>query len=146
MFDKLYTGTATIQGGRNGSGTSSDNRLKVDFSSPTDPNRRPTGTDPEQLFACGYAACYGGAVEFVCKQKGASLGAPVEVTAKVTLGKIDPAPRFGIAVELTVTLTGVTQAQAQEICEAAHLVCPYSNAIRGNVEVSTTVQATPMAA
>lgn len=146
MFETLYTGKATIVGGRNGTGASSDNRLKVDFSAPLLPNRPDTGTDPEQLMACGYAACYGGAIEFVCKQKGYTLAAPVDVTAAVTLAKIDAAPRFGFGIALTVALAGLSQAQADEVCEAAHQVCPYSNAVRGNVAVTTTVQATPMVA
>ena len=147
-MDTLYTAQASATGGRNGKAATNDGRLSVELSAPTAPNRPATGTDPEQLFACGYAACYGGAVEYAAKLLGHSLSAPVTVDSAVSLLAIEKTPnmRFAIAVELTVHLQGVDEAQGQEIVEKAHTICPYSNATRGNVEVTTNVVATAAAA
>lgn len=137
-MEKLYTAYATATAGRNGHAETSDGRLKVDLTHPVNPQRPATGTDPEQLFACGYAACYGGALEFVAKQKGHTLTQPVQVESEVSLQK-RPQGGFIIGVNLTVRLYGVTQEEGQVVVDEAHHVCPYSNAIRGNVEVNTTV-------
>ncbi|RYG59447.1 MAG: Ohr family peroxiredoxin [Alphaproteobacteria bacterium] len=103
------------------------------------------GTDPEQLFACGYAACFGGAVEFAARQMGVNLTAAVQVDSAVSLLKRDEGG-FTIGVELLVHLEGVDDAQGQAVVDKAHTICPYSNATRGNIEVSTSVVATPAAA
>ena len=148
-MDVLYTTTATATGGRQGSAATSDGRLKVALSHPVMKPRPETGTDPEQLFACAYAACYGGAGEYVCKQQGLPLSQPVQVTATVQLlkkGQTGPLVNFAIGVELHVELHGISQAQADEVIATAHTVCPYSNATRGNVAVMTTVQAVPAVA
>lgn len=147
-MDTLYTAHATATAGRNGHAETNDGRLKVDLTAPTNPNRPATGTDPEQLFACGYAACYGGAVEYAAKLLGHSLTKPVQVDSAVNLIATEKTPnmRFSIGVELTVHLEGVTEAQGEEIIEKAHTICPYSNATRGNIEVSTSVVAMPAAA
>lgn len=139
-METLYTAHASATGGRNGKAATSDGRLSVDLSHPVNPQRPATGTDPEQLFACGYAACYGGAVEFAAKQMGVSLAAPVQVDSSVSLLK-KPEGGFTISVELVAHLEGVDQAQGEAICERAHTICPYSNATRGNVEVGTSVVA-----
>lgn len=147
-MDTLYTAQASATGGRNGKAATKDGRLSVELTAPTAPNRPATGTDPEQLFACGYAACYGGAVEYAAKLLGHSLTAPVVVDSSVSLIAIEKTPnmRFTIGVELVVHLQGVTEAQGQEITAKAHTICPYSNATKGNIEVSTSVLAMPAAA
>jgi Ohr subfamily peroxiredoxin len=147
-MDTLYTAHATATGGRDGKASTNDGRLSVELTAPTNPNRPATGTDPEQLFACGYAACFAGAVGYAAKLLGHSLTAPVQVDNEVSLLAIEKTPnmRFGIAVQLTVHLEGVDQAQGEEIVEKAHTICPYSNATRGNIEVETVVVATAAAA
>jgi Ohr subfamily peroxiredoxin len=147
-MDTLYTAKASATGGRGGKAATSDGRLSVELTAPTNPNRPATGTDPEQLFACGYAACYGGAVEYASKLLGHSLTAPVTVDSTVNLLKLADTPnmRFSIGVELTVHLQGVDEAQGREIVEKAHTICPYSNATRGNIDVTTNVVATAAAA
>ncbi len=146
-MDKLYTATASAVGGRKGHASTSDGRLSVEITHPVHPNRPSTGTDPEQLFAAAYAACYGGAVEYVASQQGVTFAKPVEVTAKVTLCKTCPQPlAFGIEAELVVDMVGVDQTTADAICAQAHHVCPYSNAIRGNVIVTTIARAAAAAA
>lgn len=137
-MEKLYTTAATAVAGRNGHAETADGRLKVELTHPVNPQRPVNGTDPEQLFACAYAACYGGAVEFVARQKGVSLTQPVQVESEVSLCK-RPQGGFIIAVKLNVKLYGIEQDVGEVIAEEAHHVCPYSNAIRGNVEVETAV-------
>lgn len=139
-MEKLYTANATAVAGRNGHAETSDGRLKVMLTQPVNPQRPATGTDPEQLFACAYAACYGGAVEFVAKQRKASLTQPVQVDSEVSLLKRAQGG-FIIGVSLTVRLYGVTQEEGEIIAQEAHHVCPYSNSIRGNVDVGTRVVA-----
>ena len=147
-MDTLYTAKASATGGRNGKAATDDGRLSVELTAPTNPNRPANGTDPEQLFACGYAGCYGGAVEYAAKLLGYSLTAPVTVDCQVSLMKLAETPnmRFTIQAELTVHLEGVSEEQGREITEKAHSICPYSNATRGNIDVTTSVVATAAAA
>ncbi len=152
-MDIIYSTQASATAGRNGKAATSDGRLNVTLTHPVQPNRPPEGTDPEQLFACAYAACFGGAVEYAAKTLGAELTAPVQVDSRVSLGKLPESElggggfmRFGIAVELVVHLQGVDDAQGQQIVERAHQICPYSNATRGQVAVDITVVAVPAAA
>jgi Ohr subfamily peroxiredoxin len=146
MVEKLYTAEATATGGRKGKAETSDGRGSVAFHPPWEAGRPATSTDPEQLFAMGYAACYGGAVELAAKQAGLSLAAPVTVHAKVSLRKIDPSPRFDISVELVVDLVGVTQEQADLVIAAAHRICPYSNSLQSGIVASTIARASAAAA
>lgn len=139
-METLYTAHASATGGRDGKAATSDGRLSVSLSAPTSPQRPATGTDPEQLFACGYAACYGGAVAYAAKLMNTTLSAPVQVDSSVSLLK-KPEGGFTIGVELVVHLEGVDQSQGEAICEKAHTICPYSNATRGNIDVSTSVVA-----
>lgn len=141
-MDTLYTAHATATAGRNGHAATNDGRLNVELSHPVLPNRPAQGTDPEQLFACGYAACFGGAVEFAAKLMGVSLAAPVKVDASVSLLK-QPTEGFTISVDLTVHLEGVDEATGRAVVERAHGICPYSNATKGNIEVTTDVLAVP---
>ena len=130
----LYRAHATATGGRDGRATSSDNVLDVQLATPRElGGAGGTGTNPEQLFAAGYAACFLGAMKFVAGQQKLALPADTTVHGSVGIGKI-PAG-FGIEVELKISLPGIERATAQGIVEQAHGVCPYSNATRGNIDV-----------
>lgn len=136
----LYTAHAKVTAGRNGKGGTDDGRLSVTLSHPVVQPRPAEGTDPEQLFAVGYAACFGGAVEFVAKKAAVELTGPVQVASAVSL-QTRPAGGFQVAVALDVSLPGVDQATAEKLVAEAHQVCPYSNATRGNVDVQLTAKA-----
>jgi osmotically inducible protein OsmC len=130
----LYTAKAHTTGGRDGKSKTDDGRLEVTLSSP---GTAGTGTNPEQLFAAGYAACFIGAMKAVGGMKKIAVPDDVSIDSSVDLGKI-PAG-YGIAVRLDVTLPGMDRAAAQELVDAAHQVCPYSNATRGNIDVTITL-------
>ena len=133
----LYTAEATVTGGRaEGHGKTSDGALEVDMRLPEGLGGQGGGTNPEQLFAVGYAACFEGAIGAVARRFKAETG-DVTIDSKVHL---HPTPErgFKLSVELHVQLPQVEQAQAKEIVEAAHAVCPYSNATRGNIDVVLT--------
>jgi len=131
----LYTAHAHTTGGRDGHSKSDDGRLDVELSSP---GTAGTGTNPEQLFAAGYSACFVGAMKAVAGMKKITLPADLSVNASVDLGKI-PAG-YGIAVRMEVDLPGMDRAAAQDLIDAAHQVCPYSNATRGNIEVAISLK------
>jgi Ohr subfamily peroxiredoxin len=130
----LYTAKARSTGGRDGVTRSDDGRLDVKLSPPGSAG---AGTNPEQLFASGYSACFIGALKAVATKLGATLPADVAVDAEVDLGTIPDA--YGIAVRMSVNLPGLDRALAQKVVDAAHQVCPYSNATRGNIEVTITL-------
>ena len=134
----LYTAEATATGGRNGHIKSNNGILDVDVRTPkalggTDDNY----TNPEQLFAGGYAACFDSALNLVIKQGKLSTG-ETTVTAEVSIGQIENGG-FGLAVALSVNIPGVSIADAEALADRAHEVCPYSNATRGNIEVNIIV-------
>ena len=129
----LYTAKAHTTGGRDGASKTSDGRLDVTLSSPGGPG---TGTNPEQLFAAGYAACFGSAIGHIARAQKIETG-PVEVTAKVSIGPTHGV--FGLAVSLTVRLPNLPREQTEALVKAAHEVCPYSNATRGNIAVDLAV-------
>ena len=131
----LYTAHAHTTGGRDGHSKTDDGRLEVNLSSP---GTSGTGTNPEQLFAAGYSACFIGAMKAVAGMKKTSIPDDLSVDASVDLGKI-PAG-YGIAVRLDVNLPGMDRAAAQDLINAAHQVCPYSNATRGNIDVTITLK------
>ncbi|HET7865413.1 MAG TPA: organic hydroperoxide resistance protein [Burkholderiaceae bacterium] len=134
----LYTAQATATGGRDGKSESSDGRLAVKLSVPKGLGGDDgPGTNPEQLFAAGYSACFIGALKFVAGQKKIPLPADVKATADVGIGPI--ATGFGIQVALKIFIPGMDAAKAQELVNAAHIVCPYSNATRGNIDVKLSV-------
>lgn len=134
-LDKVYyTAQSHTTGGRDGAGKSSDGRLEVALSSPGGAG---TGTNPEQLFAIGYSACFIGAMKAVGGMKKIAVPDGVAVDAEVDLGPT--AKGYGIAVRLKVSLPGMDRAAAQELVDAAHGVCPYSNATRGNIPVDITL-------
>ncbi|NEA55517.1 organic hydroperoxide resistance protein [Streptomyces sp. SID13666] len=135
--DVLYTAVATAENGRDGRVATDDGKLDVVVNPPKELGGNGAGTNPEQLFAAGYSACFQGALGVVARQEKADISGS-RVTAKVGLGKT-PAGGFGLKVELAVSIPNVDAATAQSLVEKAHQVCPYSNATRGNVDVALTV-------
>jgi Ohr subfamily peroxiredoxin len=136
-MDAIYTAVATATGdGRNGHARSSDGIVDVDLAIPKEMGGTGGATNPEQLFAAGYAACFHSALKLVAGQKKLQLSDSA-VTAEVGIGSND-AGGFGLTVALEVELGGIDQAAADDLVEAAHQVCPYSNATRGNVPVTLT--------
>ncbi len=131
----LYTAHAHTTGGRDGKSRTDDGRLDVTLSSP---GTAGTGTNPEQLFAAGYSACFIGAMKAVAGMKKITLPDDLSIDAAVDLGKIPNA--YGIAARLEVSLPGMDRAAAQALVDAAHQVCPYSNATRGNIDVTITLK------
>ena len=137
-MDILYTARASSTGGRDGQSKSHDGRLAVKLSTPKAlGGAGGEGTNPEQLFAAGYSACFIGALKFVSGQEKVKLPEDTQVDAEVGIGQIEGG--FGIAVTLNVDLPGLELAQAEHIVEKAHQVCPYSNATRGNISVDLNV-------
>ena len=130
----VYTGTATATGGREGTATSSDGKLSLTLSTPKElGGAGGEGTNPEQMFAAGYSACFIGALKHVAGATGIKLADDISVTGDVSIGPI--ATGFAIAVVLTVDLGELDKETAQGLVDKAHIVCPYSNATRGNVDV-----------
>jgi osmotically inducible protein OsmC len=133
-----YTAKATATGGREGSAKSDDGRLDVKLSTPKGLGGDDgEGTNPEQLFAAGYAACFIGALKFVAGQDKISLPSDTHINSEVSIGPIEGG--FAISVKLAVSLGNMDKAQAQVMVDKAHQVCPYSNATRGNIEVVLSV-------
>ena len=130
----LYTARAHTTGGRDGASRTDDGRLDVTLSSP---GTSGSGTNPEQLFAAGYSACFIGALKAVAARQKLALPQDVAIDAEVDLGTLPNA--YGIAARLTVHLPGMDRTTAQALVEAAHQVCPYSNATRGNIDVTLTL-------
>jgi osmotically inducible protein OsmC len=133
----LYTAKAHTIGGRDGRSTTDDKLLDVRLAPPKEMGGKGDATNPEQLFAAGYSACFMGALKHVAAQKKITVPAEAAIDASVAIGPIPNG--FGLAVELAVSLPGMERAAAQELVEAAHVVCPYSNATRGNIDVTLTV-------
>ena len=131
----LYTAHAHTTGGRDGQSKTDDGRLSVTLSSP---GTAGTGTNPEQLFAAGYSACFIGAIRAVAGMKKITVPEGTSIDASVDLGKIPDG--YGIAVRLDIALPGMDRAAAQELVDAAHQVCPYSNATRGNIDVTISLK------
>ena len=135
----LYTAHSTATGGRDGRAVSSDKHLEVKLSTPKElGGAGGDGTNPEQMFAAGYAACFLSAMKFVAAATKLALPADTTVTAEVGIGPNDKGG-FGLAAELKVSLPGLENAAAQALVAKAHEVCPYSNATRGNIDVKVSV-------
>lgn len=134
----LYTTQAHVTGGRAGHGETSDGLLKVDLAMPKELGGPGGATNPEQLFAIGYAACFESAVRFIARKQKLSL-ADAAVTSTVSL--LPNGEGFKLGVALAVETKGLDQAAADALVAAAHQVCPYSNAIRGNIDVELSVKA-----
>ena len=131
----LYTARAHTTGGREGgSSRTDDGRLDVKISKPGGPG---AGTNPEQLFAAGWSTCFLSAIKLIAGKKKIPLPADVAIDAEVDLGTAHGA--FGLAARLNVSLPGMERQAAQALVDAAHQVCPYSNATRGNIDVTITV-------
>ena len=136
----LYRAKATSQGGREGTSRSDNGVLDVKLTTPKElGGNGATGTNPEQLFAAGYSACFLGALKFVASQNKVALPSDASIEAKVGIGKRDDGAGFGLVVELKANLPGLTQEQATDLVHKADVVCPYSHAIRGNVQVTLSV-------
>jgi Ohr subfamily peroxiredoxin len=134
----LYTAQATATGGRDGRAKSSDNVLDIQLSTPRElGGAGGPGTNPEQLFAAGYSACFLGALKFVAGKEKVALPADTTVTGRVGIGAIPTG--FGIEAQLTIKAPGLPKDQVQKLVEKAHIVCPYSNATRGNIDVTLVV-------
>ncbi|MCW3469154.1 organic hydroperoxide resistance protein [Rhodococcus pyridinivorans] len=134
----IYTAEALATGaGRDGHARTSDGKLDLDLSIPTEMGGSGKGTNPEQLFAAGYAACFHSALQMIARQEKADVSDSA-VGARVGIGPTDGGG-FGLAVTLEVTLPNLPREQALELTEKAHRVCPYSNATRGNIDVTLEV-------
>lgn len=135
----LYTAEVTAVGARSGHATSSDGQLDVALALPPQMGGKGGATNPEQLFGAGYAACFGGAVEYLAHQQKLKTGT-ITVKSKVGIGPYDPGQGegFTLCVHLDVTLPELTQEKAEQLVAAAHRTCPYSNATRNNIEVTLT--------
>ena len=134
----LYTAIASATAGRDGKVSSNDGALDFALSVPKGlGGPGGNGTNPEQLFAAGYSACFIGAMKAVAGKQKITLPADLSVDAEVDLGPVGQV--YGIAVRMTITLPGMDKAAAQALVDTAHQVCPYSNATRGNIDVTLTV-------
>ena len=143
MAKPIYTAEAHVTGGRlAGHGRTSDGVLEVDLRVPPELGGEEPGTNPEQLFAVGYAACFEGALATVARRKKLEAG-DVEIDSKVMLVAGEERS-FTVAVELAVTLPSVQGEDAVELVRAAHKVCPYSNATRGNIEMTLSANGAPV--
>lgn len=137
----LYSTKATAIGGRNGTVRTDDGQIDLQLALPPGLGGKGGATNPEQLFASGYAACFGNAVIHATRNKEKKIrDNDVKVTATVGM-EPNGSGGFALTVALDVTLAGVDQASAEEIVAAAHKICPYSNAIRGNIDVALAVHA-----
>jgi Ohr subfamily peroxiredoxin len=134
----LYTAQATATGGRDGRAISSDQALDVQLSTPKElGGAGGPGTNPEQLFAAGYSACFLSALKFVAGKQKLALSSDTRVTGRVGIGPTETG--FGLQAELTIAIPGLPREQIEALVEQAHVVCPYSNATRGNIAVSLVI-------
>jgi Ohr subfamily peroxiredoxin len=133
----LYTAKARTTGGRDGRSVSDDGLLDVKLSPPKALGGMGGATNPEQLFAAGYSACFMGALKHVAGMKKVAVPADPSIEASIDIGPIPQG--FGIAAQLAISLPGLDRAVAQDLIDTAHQVCPYSNATRGNIVVELTL-------
>jgi len=134
----LYRAHAKATGGRDGRAVSSDNVLDIKLTTPKElGGAGGDGTNPEQLFAAGYSACFIGALKFVAGQQKIALPASTSIEGSVGISPIPTG--FGIEVELKISIPGLDRAVVEDLVQKAHVVCPYSNATRGNIDVTLTV-------
>lgn len=133
----LYTAHATSTGGRDGRSVAADGHLDVALNPPKEMGGKGEGTNPESLFAAGYSACFIGAIKAVAGQQKIAVPPDIRIDASVSIGPIPVG--YGISAELKVHIPGMDKAEAEKLVEAAHQVCPYSNATRGNIEVTLSV-------
>ncbi|MFI9779809.1 organic hydroperoxide resistance protein [Streptomyces sp. NPDC051956] len=134
--DVVYTAVATAENGRDGRVSTDDGKLDIVVNPPKEQGGSGAGTNPEQLFAAGYSACFQGALAVVARQENADISGST-VTAHVGIGKNDEG--FGLIVEIAAKIPNVDEATAKSLVEKAHQVCPYSKATRGNITVTLSV-------
>ena len=135
-----YTAHAHASGGgRNGLTGTDNGRLTFTTATPKEMGGSDLGTNPEEIFASGYAACYLGAMRFVAGRDKLKMPAEATVKSSVGIGPRDDGAGFGIEVTLNVALPGLSKTEAEELTKRGHVVCPYSNAIKGNVNVTTNL-------
>lgn len=134
----LYTAQAIATGGRDGQGKTADGKLDLTLGTPKALGGTDSGVNPEQLFAIGYAACFLGAMKHVAARDKGQIPADSRIDSEVSLGANDN-DTFGIDVTLNIFLPGMEKAAAEKLVHDAHLVCPYSNATRGNIDVKLNI-------
>ena len=136
----LYTTQATATGGRDGKAATKDGSFQVTLATPKElGGGGGPGNNPEQLFAAGYSACFLGALKFVAGKEKVAVPAETTVTATVGIGPRDDGTGFGLDVALAVSLPGIDKAKAEDLVQKAHIVCPYSEATRNNLDVRLSV-------
>ena len=136
----LYTTTATATGGRDGKASTKDGSFSVTLATPKElGGGGGPGNNPEQLFAAGYSACFLGALKFDAGKEKVAIPADASVSATVGIGPRDDGTGFGIEAALGIALPGIDRAKAEDLVSKAHVVCPYSHATRGNVDVKLSV-------
>lgn len=138
----LYTAHGSATGGREGQAATDTGNVKLVLNTPKElGGGGGDGTNPEQLFAMGYSACFLGALKFAAGKEGVKIPDDARVSADVGIGPRDDGKGFGIAVKLTIAASGIEKAKLEDLVQKAHIVCPYSDATRGNIDVQLTVAA-----
>lgn len=136
----VYTANAHTTGGRTGTSATDDGRLSVTLDTPKEMGGNGgAGTNPEQLFAIGYSACFLGALKAVARGEKVKIPDEATIDAAVSFGENASGPGFGIAAELKITVPGFERSVVEDLVHKAHQICPYSNATRGNIDVTLTV-------
>ncbi len=136
----LYTAHGSATGGREGQAATDTGNVKLVLNTPKElGGGGGEGTNPEQLFAMGYSACFLGALKFAAGKEGVKIPDDARVSADVGIGPRDDGKGFGIAVKLTIAAPGIEKAKLEDLVQKAHIVCPYSDATRGNIDVELTV-------
>jgi len=137
----LYTTKSVSTGGRDGSTRSEDGKLDLALSVPKElGGAGGDGTNPEQLFACGYSACFIGAIKFVAEQDKIKVSPDISIEATVGIGLNTEGEGFSISVDMLIDIPGMEKTAAEALVAKAHLVCPYSNATRNNIPVTLTIK------
>ncbi|CAN7398383.1 organic hydroperoxide resistance protein [Bosea sp. LjRoot90] len=138
----LYTAHGSATGGREGQAATDTGNVKLVLNTPKElGGGGGEGTNPEQLFAMGYSACFLGALKFAAGKESVKIPDDARVSANVGIGPRDDGKGFGIAVKLTISAPGIEKAKLEDLVQKAHIVCPYSDATRGNIDVELTVAA-----
>ena len=136
----LYTAHGSATGGREGQAATDSGNVKLELNTPKElGGGGGDGTNPEQLFSLGYSACFLGALKFVAGKEKVKIPDDAKVSAEIGIGPRDDGQGFGIAAKLTVSVPGLDKAVVEDLVKKAHVVCPYSHATRGNIEVQTAV-------
>ena len=136
----LYTAHGSATGGREGQAATDTGNVKLVLNTPKElGGGGGEGTNPEQLFAMGYSACFLGALKFAAGKESVKIPDDARVSADVGIGPRDDGKGFGIAVKLTISAPGIDKAKLEDLVQKAHIVCPYSDATRGNIDVQLTV-------